>query len=272
MSAEARETDANHVVTIARHGTRMARRSDVFLNYAQYGEPDSPLQMDYFVWFIRNGDHTIMVDTGYSAEGARVRNREVLIDFPTLLERVGVKPEDISLVIVSHAHYDHIGNLNALPHARFLISKLEVDFWNGPNAEKPLFEHSVENDEIAYLNSLIASGRVDFFSGSHRPAPGIEVIEVGGHTPGQSIVLVQTSDGPVLLTSDAMHYYEELESDRPFTSVTDVVGMYDAFHTIRDLVTSGRAQHLVSGHDPGTLQRFTPVPGLEGVAAHIGHG
>lgn len=270
MSTTPQEQASSHVVTIARHGTRMAKRSEVFLNYDHYAQPDTPLRMDYFLWTIRHGARTILVDTGYSAQGALNRNRDVLIEVPTLLESLDVDREEVSLIIVSHAHYDHIGNLDLFPNARFLVSRAEFDFWNGPNAEKPLFHHSIEDDEVAYLNRLVESGRVDFFSGTSSPVPGIEIIEVGGHTPGQSMVLVQTSDGPVLLTSDAMHYYEELEEDMPFTSVTDVVGMYDAFQTIRDLMNAGRVRHLVSGHDPATLERFSPVPGLEGTAARIG--
>ncbi|MBO1902326.1 N-acyl homoserine lactonase family protein [Leucobacter weissii] len=270
MSTAPESSPTAHEVVIARHGSRMASRSEVFLNYAHYGRPDAPIRMDYFVWVLRSAGRTIVVDTGYSREGARSRGREVLSDVPALLARIGVDCAAVPLVIITHAHYDHIGNLRAFPNARFLIARAEVDFWNSRNAGKPLFEHSVESEEIAYLNGLVEAGRVDFFAGECRPAAGVEVIEVGGHTPGQAVVLAQTSEGPVLLTSDAVHYYEELEADMPFTSVTDVVGMYDAFQTIRDLVASGRVRHLVSGHDPETLERFSPIPGLEGTAARIG--
>ncbi|MFA5608352.1 MAG: N-acyl homoserine lactonase family protein [Leucobacter sp.] len=262
--------DEQFVVTIARHGSRLAQRSEVFLNYALYGQDDAPMQMDYFLWIIRDAQRTILVDTGYSQRGAESRGRDILTDVPSLLRQLDVDPVTVELVIVSHAHYDHIGNLDAFPNARFLVSQAELDFWNGPNAEKPLFHHSVEDDEISYLNRLIEADRVDVFRGEAQPVPGVEVIEVGGHTPGQAVVIVQTAAGPVLLASDAVHYYEELEADMPFTSVTDVVGMYDAFQTIRDLVASGRVTHVVSGHDPRTLERFTPVPGMEGTAATIG--
>jgi hypothetical protein len=83
---------------------------------------------------------------------------------------------------------------------------------------------------------------------------------------------VATNEGTVLLASDAMHYYEELEADMPFAFVADLPAMYVGFDTITELVSSGQVAHLVSGHDPDTLSRFTPVTDgeLAGIAATIG--
>ncbi|NYE18509.1 N-acyl homoserine lactonase family protein [Microbacterium immunditiarum] len=260
-----------YVVTIARHGTRQTTRSDVFLNYSLYGEADGPIGMDYFVWVIRNAERTIVVDTGYSRRGAESRGRDVLIEVPDLFAKLGVDPASAPLVVISHAHYDHIGNLGHFPSSRFLISKKEFDFWNGPHAGKTLFHHSVEDSELDELRAIHAANRVDFFEDSVQIAPGVDAIEVGGHTPGQAVVVVNTSEGRVLLASDAVHYYEELDADRPFVSVADVVEMYDAFERIRRLVDSGEIAHVVSGHDPATLERFTPAQGeLAGIATTIG--
>ncbi len=261
----------DYVVTIAKYGPRQTVRSDVFLNYALYDQPDDPIGMDYFVWVVRNADRTVLVDTGFSPEGGAVRHRDQLIGLPELYAELGVAAVDAPPIVVTHAHYDHIGNLGLFPSSRVLIARREFEFWRGGLAGRPLFHHSVEDVELAALAARADAGGVDLFDGRHELAPGIEVIELGGHTPGQSIVKVATADGPVLLASDAVHYYEEYEAAMPFTSVADLVAMYTGFETIRALVESGEVRHLVAGHDPATLDRFTPVTGrLAGLAATIG--
>jgi glyoxylase-like metal-dependent hydrolase (beta-lactamase superfamily II) len=103
----------------------------------------------------------------------------------------------------------------------------------------------------------------------HQVADGIEVIRVGGHTPGQAVVSVRTADGPVLLASDAVHYYEECDKDMPFVSAANLIDMYAGFDRVRAMVADGSAAHAVSGHDPATLDRFTRVDGPPGAEVAV---
>ena len=81
-----------------------------------------------------------------------------------------------------------------------------------------------------------------------------ELIQVGGHTPGQAVLVVATAGGPVVLASDAVHYFEELERDRPFSIVASLADMYAAFDQIREL--AGDGARVVAGHDPLVAERF----------------
>jgi hypothetical protein len=75
----------------------------------------------------------------------------------------------------------------------------------------------------------------------------------------------------VLLASDSIHYYEEYEQSMPFMTVANLVDMYLGFDRVRAMVDSGEVDHLVSGHDPGTLGRFRPARGeLRDVVSTIG--
>jgi len=262
---------APYVVTIAKYGTRRTLRSEVYLNHHLYHEADGPIGMDYFFWVIQNDERIIVVDTGFSRQGGEVRRRDTLMSPPALFKALGVDPQSSPDIVLTHAHYDHMGNLDHFPTSTIHMSRREYEFWAGPTSKRLLFHHSVEDAEIEALAAASAEGRVRLFDDRLELAPGVDLIEVGGHTPGQTVVKVQTTAGVVLLASDAVHYYEEYEENMPFMSVADLVGMYKGFDLVREMVASGEVQHVVSGHDPSTLDRFSPVDGdLRELVATIG--
>lgn len=262
-------------VLIVKYGTRSARRSEVYLNYAIYGEPDGPIEMDYFFWVVRNDTRTVVVDTGYSVVGGSSRQRTTLVSPPDAFAALGIPTDASTTVVLTHAHYDHSGNIDYFPSSTIVMSTAERAFWSGPIAQRRQFHHSAEDPDLAVIDIAAAEGRVLTFTGTHALAEGIELIEVGGHTPGQLVVKVATSEGSVLLASDAVHYYEELESDMPFTYVADLPRMYEGFDRISRMIVDGTVQHVVSGHDPSTLSRFTPhdsvLPGLVSVIGQRGN-
>ncbi|WP_213451890.1 N-acyl homoserine lactonase family protein [Rhizomonospora bruguierae] len=258
-------------VTIVKYGTRQTVRSDVYLNHHLYGEPDGPIGMDYFFWVIRNADRTIVVDTGFSAAGGARRRRTTLLDPAAAFDALGVDRAAGPPVVVTHAHYDHIGNLDLFPASPLTIAAAEYEFWTGPYADRTLLHHSVEDTELDHLRQAERAGRLRTFADEVELAPGVRVVRIGGHTPGQSVVTVNTDAGVVLLASDSVHYYEEYQRSMPFTQVANLIDMYAGFERIRAMLRDGQIQHLVPGHDPDTLARFTPVTGdLAGLAATIG--
>ena len=218
--------------------------------------------MDYYFWVVRDGERTILFDCGFGAEAGRRRGRTLLVDPVTALTALGIDPATVTQLVVTHAHYDHIGNLQSFPAAEIVIARREFEFWTGPYAGRIQFAHSTEPDELDRLAAAAAQGRVRMVDETLDLAPGIELVVVGGHTPGQLVAQVAVHDedggpGAVILAADALHFYEELERDRPFFVVADLLDMYRGFDTLREMSEDpGRAARR------GSRRRGAgPVPG-----------
>lgn len=248
----------SYEVLAVRYATRETTAAEVFLNFHTYGVEDNHLVMDYFFWVIRNGSRTVVVDTGFTPEVGEPRGRSMTTAVPDGLARLGIDPTSVETVIITHGHYDHTGNIGLFPNATFIMADSELKFWVGPLSIRHLFAVSVERSDIDGILRLEADGRVQRIAGTYEVAPGITVVEVGGHTPGQVIVIVDGEGGPVLLASDAVHYYDEVDLDRPFLIVADLPRMYEAFDTVSTIVkTPGTA--YVAGHDPLVFERFVAI-------------
>jgi glyoxylase-like metal-dependent hydrolase (beta-lactamase superfamily II) len=252
-------------VVAVRYATRAASKRAFFLRYDSYGEPDAPQSLDYYFWVVGEGPDALVVDCGFDpAVGAR-RGRTCLCPPLEALARLGVDAASVPRLLITHFHYDHVGNLDAFAGAELLVPERELRFWTGPLASRGQFAEVVEPAEIARIAEAHRRGRVRTMGARTAVAPGVTAIDVGGHSPGQQILVVETARGPVVLASDAVHLYEELERDRPFEIIADLPEMYRAYDLIRELCSRPGAV-MVPGHDPEVMSRF---PRLEGPAGDV---
>jgi glyoxylase-like metal-dependent hydrolase (beta-lactamase superfamily II) len=242
-------------VLAVRYGTRTTTKADAYLNFQVYGEPNEPLDMDYYFWVLRDGRRTVVVDCGFGSEAGRRRGRTELVDPVEVLRGIGVDPNTVEQLVITHAHYDHIGNMHRFPAAEVVIARREYDFWTGPYAHRRQFAHSTEPEELARLATAGAEGRLRLVEGTVDLAPGLELSVVGGHTPGQLIAQVAVDGGVAILAADALHFYEELERDRPFFVVADLLEMYRGFDLLREM-SADHGRWLVAGHDAQVSRRF----------------
>jgi glyoxylase-like metal-dependent hydrolase (beta-lactamase superfamily II) len=248
-----------------RYGTVSRRASENFIG-ADPHESGEPL--DYFVWLARNSQHTVVVDTGFTAESARQRKRELLRLPADGLRLLGVEPALVEELILTHLHYDHAGNFAEFPRARLHLQEAEMAFATGRHMAHACFSHAYALQEVLAMVREVYAGRVCFHDGDATVAPGITVHHIGGHTAGLQCVRVWTRIGWVVLASDAAHYYANMEAVRPFPIVLDVGRMVDGYRRVRELASSPR--YVVPGHDPLVMRRYRPPrPDLEGIAVRL---
>jgi glyoxylase-like metal-dependent hydrolase (beta-lactamase superfamily II) len=217
----------------------------------------APLTLDYFVWLILGGPHPVLVDTGFREDDAAKRGIRGYVSPAAVVERAGVKPDQIPMALISHLHYDHWAGHSLFPKADFWVQQDEVAFWTGPMGREPAFSQSMNVEALSRLVTLNYASRMRIVHGDHEVLPGLHVHRIGGHTAGLQIVTVQTARGTVVLTSDASHFYRNVETRQPVQIITSLPEMLAGFETIHAL--AGKEKLIVAGHDPQVAERFTRV-------------
>jgi glyoxylase-like metal-dependent hydrolase (beta-lactamase superfamily II) len=250
-------------VLVVHYGTLMTTRSQAFLDYPSLGEPDAPLRMDYYFWVVRRGDQVLLVDTGFDPDVGRRRGRTVFFPPVDALGALGIRPEQVRDIVVTHFHYDHIGNVSAFPQARLWVQEKEYRYWRDDIGADASLREFVEQAELDVVYAAADAGRVTFIDGDAEPIPGVQVHLVGGHTPGQQIVRIETDVRPVVIASDACHFDEEIVRDRPHSVVTDVSEMLAGYEMLRSFEAAGAL--VLAGHDPG-------IPHHLGALVRLGDG
>jgi glyoxylase-like metal-dependent hydrolase (beta-lactamase superfamily II) len=233
------------------------------------GDPhDGPMPLDYFVWLIRGAGREIVVDTGFSAAMAAKRGREHLRCPTQGLGLLGTDSRNIKDVVITHLHYDHVGNFDLFPAATLHLQELEMRYATGRYMGHECFRGAYEVEDVVGMVRRVYENRVRFHDGDAELAPGVSLHLIGGHTMGMQAVRVATRRGWVVLASDASHFYANMEQTRPFPIVWSVADMVDGYRKLRDLAAS--PAHIIPGHDPLVLERYpAPSSELQGIVVRL---
>jgi glyoxylase-like metal-dependent hydrolase (beta-lactamase superfamily II) len=221
--------------------------------------------LDYFVWVLRRSDRSFVIDTGFGREAAARRKRDWLRCPVESLRLIGVDPDAVTDVIVTHLHYDHAGNLDRFPCARFHLQDRDLSYATGRCMCHAALRHPFDLENMLQMVRHVYSERVIFHDGDAELAPGLTLHRVGGHSAGLQIARVWTKRGWVVVASDAAHLYANFEQRRPFPIVYSVAEMLEGFNLLYRLADS--PEHIVPGHDPLVMKRYPAVTEeLEGIA------
>ena len=246
------------------HHDRQAREN--FIGGDPHDETNMPL--DYYVWALVAGERVIVVDTGFDEPMARRRGRNFLKAPEDGLKALRIDPAKVKDVVITHMHYDHCGNHELFPSARYHLQDREMRYATGRYMAHPVMRWPFDEEDVVAMVRRLYSGRLVFHDGDEEIAPGISLHHVGGHTMGMQIVRVETRRGVVVLASDASHLYANIEQGLPYPVTYSVAEVMDGYKRAYALASS--REHVIPGHDPLVLARYpAAAPELKGWVARL---
>jgi glyoxylase-like metal-dependent hydrolase (beta-lactamase superfamily II) len=234
------------------------------------GDPheDSIMPLDYFVWALRSGDRVFVVDTGFGEAQAKLRNRTLLRPPADGLRAIGIEPASVRECLMTHMHYDHCGNYDLLPNARYHVQDREMQVCTGRLMCHSYFRHAFDEEGVLAMVRKLYAGRLEFHDGDDEIAPGLSVHLIGGHSHGLQSIRINTRRGVMVIASDGAHLYQHLERNLAFTTSCSIAEHLEGYRRLRKL--AGSDDLIVPGHDPLVLERFpAAAPGLEGWVARL---
>lgn len=207
-------------------------------------------------YLVRNGDRLLLWDTGLDGDlvgrakddgGYINRLKERLVD---QLARIGVKPQDVDLLGLSHYHFDHIGQAADFPGATLLIGKKDLDVAKAwPPAQRRLAPWISGSGKVEALE-----GDKDVFGDGR-----VTILSLPGHTEGHQALLVRLDSGPVLISGDQYHFVEQIRNRGVpsfNTSRAETLASMDRF----DRIAAQLSAKVILQHDPADIAKLPAYP------------
>jgi len=217
------------------------------------------------VWLLKGPDgRNVLVDAGFYRDNFLRQWKPVDFEKPSeAVARTGVKPEDVTDIIVSHVHWDHLDGVDLFPKARIWIQREE--FEHHLDSAGTVKDRAINAADAKVLAELAKEGRVNLVDGDGKEIiPGIRVYTGGKHTFASQLATVNTASGTVVIASDNMYLYENMTRHVPIAQTLDRQSNLRTQDRMKTLASNQRL--IIPGHDPDVFVRF-PEPG-NGIA-HI---
>jgi glyoxylase-like metal-dependent hydrolase (beta-lactamase superfamily II) len=223
-------------------------------------DPVRKLDIPVMVWLLKGSDgRRVLVDSGFYRQ--KFLDQWKPRDFRSPADAVtaaGVRPDEITAIIISHAHWDHVDGADLFPNATIWIQREEYRYYTGDAWHARGTHGGVDAEDMMALLRINTQGRLRFVEGDDQePIPGIRCYTGGKHTWASQYVTAQAAGGTVVLTSDNVYLYENLEKHVPIAQTLDAASNLAAQDRIRSLASG--PDFIVPGHDPAVFERYTRV-------------
>jgi glyoxylase-like metal-dependent hydrolase (beta-lactamase superfamily II) len=256
VEAAAREADKYDIYAV-----RFATIADFRVSSLVAGA-DASRRMDIamMIWVVKGVDgRAAVVDTGFHRDRYFQQYRVMDYVRPSdAIAPLGLKPEDVTDIFLSHMHWDHAGGIDLFPSARVWVQKDEYEHYTGEAWQSGNGHGGIDADDIAEIVRRNTQGKVSFVRGDDDTSVSGVTFGIGGrHTWQSQFVTVQARDRTVVLASDNMYLYENLLLHTPIAQTLDAVSNLRTIDRMRSLASEPRL--LVPGHDPAVFDRFPHV-------------
>jgi glyoxylase-like metal-dependent hydrolase (beta-lactamase superfamily II) len=222
-------------------------------------DPARKLDIAMTVWLVRGNGRNILVDSGFYRE--QFFKQWKVNDFvkpSEALAPLGVKPEDVTDVIITHMHWDHADGMDLFPKAHIWLQRDEYSYYTGEAWQQKGTHGGIDPDDVLAVVKLNVEGRVGLVNGDAQEIiPGVTCYIGGKHTFQSQYVGVSGRGGTVVLASDNMYLYENLEKHVPIAQTLDADSNLRAQDRMKQLAASPRL--IIPGHDPAVFEKFPKV-------------
>jgi glyoxylase-like metal-dependent hydrolase (beta-lactamase superfamily II) len=216
------------------------------------GPKDEKVDVDFVVWLIRGGGHNILFDSGFHRE--RWFKQWKITDYMSPDEAVrqaGVKPEEVTDVVISHAHWDHMGGIDLFPKAIVWIQKDEFRYYTGEAWQAGGHNGGIDPDDVQQLVRLNTEGRLRLVDGDNvEILSGIRVFVGSRHTFASQYLRVDGKP-PFVLASDNVYF--EHKASATFSDADHAANIQAQERMIQ---LAGSVDRVVPGHDALQFQKF----------------
>jgi glyoxylase-like metal-dependent hydrolase (beta-lactamase superfamily II) len=237
---------------------RYATEPDIPVSAMALGAPkDQKVDAADVIWLIRGGDRNILLDSGCHRD--TFLKESPLKDYlrPDLaVEAAGVKPEDVTDIVISHAHYDHMGGIDLFPKAQVWIQREEYRYYTA-DAWQPGGDHrGIDPEDVKELVKLNVEGRVHMVDWDNVEIfPGIRAYTGSRHTYASQYLRID-GNPPFVLASDSVGLYLNLSSGLAGGTFSDADRAANIAQQARMIELAGSADRVVPGHDMLQFQKF----------------
>jgi glyoxylase-like metal-dependent hydrolase (beta-lactamase superfamily II) len=218
---------------------------------------DEKIDTVYALWLIRGGGRNILFDSGFHRD--RWFKLWTVKDYLRPDEAVrlaGVKPEEVTDVVISHAHWDHMGGIDLFPKATVWIQREEFRYYTG-EAWQPGGDHGgIDPDDVRELVRINTEGRLRLVDGDDQEIiPGIRAYTGARHTYASQYLRI-AGDPPFVLASDNVYLYRNLTEHRASATFSDADHAANVAAQTRMSELAGSPDRIVPGHDALQIERF----------------